>query len=506
MQILTLILFTLLLFVVFLYSLGQLSLLVNFLRNRKKKDTSEKFELSDPFQVPYITIQLPIFNEPEVVERLLKNIVQIDYPKEKLEIQVLDDSTDESVSLIQNQVLKMKAAGIDIRHLRRSNRKGFKAGALKEGLKSAKGEFIAIFDSDFLPKKDWLYQTVPWFKNEKIGVVQTRWGHLNRNYSLLTQLQAFLLDFHFILEQTGRNAGNHFINFNGTAGIWRKDCILDAGNWEGDTLTEDLDLSYRAQLKGWKFKYLEQVETPAELPITLEAARSQQFRWNKGAAENFQKNYLRLFKDSGISWGTKFHSFFHLLNSSLFLVVLLLALLSFPLLFLTSGPAHSIFANILFFFSFSTLIFFISYWFTFASINGGGVRNFIRFTGMFLMFFSIAMGLSLHISRAVLEGHLGRRSEFIRTPKFNLAANKRYRGKTPAIFDFQLFLEILLMLLFGFAVIIAFTSSNFNLLLFHLMLFFGFTYVVISTLRAWNWTRKKSALGSSKKPEHGILD
>lgn len=492
MQMLILILFTLLLFVIFLYSLGQLSLLVNSLRKSEKKETWEKLEFSDPFQIPNVTIQLPIYNEPEVVERLLKNIVQIDYPKEKLEIQVLDDSTDESSRLIEDQVLKMKAAGMDIHHLRRKDRKGFKAGALKEGLKSAKGEFIAIFDSDFLPKKDWLHHTVPWFKNEEVGVVQTRWGHLNRNYSLLTQLQAFLLDFHFILEQTGRNAGNHFINFNGTAGIWRKECILDAGNWEGDTLTEDLDLSYRAQLKGWKFKYLEHVETPAELPITLEAARSQQFRWNKGAAENFQKNYLRLFKDSGFPWDTKFHSFFHLLNSSLFLVVLLLALLSLPLLFLHAGPVQSLFEYILVFFSLSTLIFFISYWFTFTKVNGGGLWNFLRFTGMFVIFFSIAMGLSLHISKAVLEGHLGRKSEFIRTPKFNLAANKRYSGRTPLLFDFQLFLEILLMLLFGCAVAMAFVIGNFNLLLFHLMLFFGFTYVVISTIGAWDWTQKKS--------------
>jgi len=208
---------------------------------------------------------------------------------------VLDDSTDESLAETAIQIKQLQLTGLDIQHICRKDRSGFKAGALKEGLEIAKGEFIAVFDSDFLPKKDWLQQTVPYFKDPEVGVVQTRWGHINRNYSLLTRIQAFALDFHFIMEQTGRNFGKHFINFNGTAGIWRKECILNAGNWSGDTLTEDLDLSYRAQMKHWKFKYLEDVETPAELPVVMSAARSQQFRWNKGVGrEFFQKNYSKL--------------------------------------------------------------------------------------------------------------------------------------------------------------------------------------------------------------------
>ncbi len=288
-----LIIFALLMFVVFLYSLSLLHLLLNFRKSRKQKDTSQKWHFSDPSQIPFVTIQLPLYNDKPVVERLLRNISKIDYPHNKLEVQVLDDSTDDSAALTAEIISELKTEGFPIYHITRTHRKGFKAGALKAGLETAKGEFIAIFDSDFVPQPDWLKKTLPYFKNEKLGVVQTRWGHLNKNYSLLTKLQAFLLDYHFILEQTGRNFGKHFINFNGTAGVWRKSCILDAGNWEGDTLTEDLDLSYRAQLKGWEFKYLREVETPAELPITIAAARSQQFRWNKGAAENFQKNYRK---------------------------------------------------------------------------------------------------------------------------------------------------------------------------------------------------------------------
>ena len=261
--------YTIAIMLIFMYALAQLNLLSNYLSSKKKKDISEKFDLSNPDEVPYVTIQLPVFNEMYVMDRLLDNIALIEYPREKLEIQVLDDSTDETIETTQKHIEKLAKSGLDITHITRIDRQGFKAGALKEGLEIAKGEFIAIFDADFLPQPNWLKCTIPYFKNEKVGVVQTRWGHINRNYSLLTKIQAFALDAHFTLEQVGRNSKGHFINFNGTAGVWRKDCIIDAGNWEGDTLTEDLDLSYRAQLKNWEFKYLEDVETPAELPVGI---------------------------------------------------------------------------------------------------------------------------------------------------------------------------------------------------------------------------------------------
>jgi hypothetical protein len=422
-----------------------------------------------------------------VVQRLLKNIAKIDYPKDKLEIQVLDDST-ESVKKTALQIEKLHQTGLDIKHICREKRIGFKAGALKEGLKIAKGEFISVFDSDFLPKKDWLYQTVPYFKDPEIGVVQTRWGHINRDYSLLTKIQAFALDFHFILEQVGRNFGKHFINFNGTAGIWRKECIMDAGNWSGDTLTEDLDLSYRAQMKKWKFKYLESVETPAELPVVISAARTQQFRWNKGAAENFQKNYPKLLWDKSLSPGTKFHGFFHLLNSSMFLVILLLAVLSLPVLYIkNSNPQFSAYFYVISFFAISTLIFFICYWVTYAKIHGKGIKSFFIFVGMFLTFFSVAMGFSVHNSLAVLEGHFGKKSDFIRTPKFNINNLKdswkgnKYLSKKLSL---SIILEALLWLYFGFAIISAFILNDFGLIIFHLMLFSGFGFVVVKSLTA----------------------
>ena len=231
------IIYTISLLLIFMYALAQLNLLLNYLASKRKQDNSPTFDLSKPEETPYVTIQLPVYNEMYVMERLLDNIAKIDYPSDKLEIQVLDDSTDETVETTRTHVEKLKATGLNITHITRTDRSGFKAGALKEGLVIAKGEFVAIFDSDFLPEPDWLKRTIIYFKDDKLGVVQTRWGHLNRNYSILTKIQAFALDAHFTLEQVGRNSKGHFINFNGTAGIWRKSCIIDAGNWEGDTLT-----------------------------------------------------------------------------------------------------------------------------------------------------------------------------------------------------------------------------------------------------------------------------
>ena len=224
------------LILIFMYALAQLNLLLNYLKADKISIESPKFDFTNQAEIPHVTIQLPVYNELYVMERLLDNIVKLDYPNHKLEIQVLDDSTDESLESTAKQIKSLQNKGFDIQHICRTDREGFKAGALKEGLKIAKGEFIAIFDADFLPKPDWLKRTIPFFKDGEIGVVQTRWGHINRDYSVLTKVQAFALDAHFTLEQVGRSSKGHFINFNGTAGVWRKDCILDAGNWEGDTL------------------------------------------------------------------------------------------------------------------------------------------------------------------------------------------------------------------------------------------------------------------------------
>jgi len=494
-----LIVYILSLVLIFLFSIAQFNLLINFLRFKKKRDVSEKFDFSDPTQIPFITVQLPVYNELYVMERLLDTIVKLKYPKEKIEFQVLDDSTDESVVTTAAKIEELKKQGYDIKHLRRTERTGFKAGALKEGLKTAKGTFVAIFDADFLPDSDWLQKTVPYFKRSDIGVVQTRWGHINRDYSLLTQIQAFALDAHFTLEQVGRNSKGHFINFNGTAGLWRKSCIIDAGNWEGDTLTEDLDLSYRAQLKDWKFKYLLDVVTPAELPVAISAARSQQFRWNKGGAENFRKMFKRILKADHISFKTKLHATLHLLNSTMFLNVFIVGVLSIPMLYLKNYYKDlRLYFIAMSFFVISTLIFFICYWFMYKQTKGGGIKGFANYFVLFFKFFSVAMGFSLHNTIAVSEGHMGKKSEFIRTPKFNILSVKdswkknKYLQKKPSK---SIFIEGFLTVYFAFgllsSVLVGFIGKHkdipsehfdFGLFPFHLMLFFGFGYVFFKSI------------------------
>jgi cellulose synthase/poly-beta-1,6-N-acetylglucosamine synthase-like glycosyltransferase len=484
------VIYTIALLLIFLYALAQLNLLSNYLSAHKNKVKEAKFDFSNSDEIPFVTIQLPVYNEMYVMERLLDNISKIEYPKDKLEIQVLDDSTDESFETTAIQIASLQSKGLNISHIFRKNRTGFKAGALKEGLKVAKGEFIAIFDADFLPKSNWLKETIPYFKNKKLGVVQTRWSHLNRDFSVLTKIQAFALDAHFTLEQVGRNSKGHFINFNGTAGVWRKSCIIEAGNWEGDTLTEDLDLSYRAQLKNWEFKYLEDVETPAELPIVISAARSQQFRWNKGGAENFRKMAWKVIKNKNISTKTKAHGLLHLLNSTMFLNVLIVAILSIPMLYIKNEYAHlKSYFYMMSFFVISSLIFFVCYWFMYKKIYGNGLKSFVQYIMMFFTFFSIAMGFSLHNSIAVIEGHLGKRSDFIRTPKFNINSLKdswkgnKYLKKNISL---NVIFEGLLMLYFGFGMYSAFIVGNqggdFGLFPFHLMLFLGFGYVFFKSV------------------------
>ncbi|WP_340157141.1 cellulose synthase family protein [uncultured Maribacter sp.] len=474
------------LLLIFFYSLAQLNLLINYLSQKRQNQTAPKFNLLDPKEIPFVTIQLPVFNEEYVMDRLLENIAKIEYPKSKLEIQVLDDSTDDTVIATAASIAKLQETGLDIQHTTRTDRSGFKAGALKEGLKIAKGEFIAIFDADFLPAADWLKKTVIYFKDEEIGVVQTRWGHLNRDYSTLTKIQAFALDAHFTLEQVGRNSKGHFINFNGTAGIWRKECILDAGNWEGDTLTEDLDLSYRAQLKNWKFKYLEDVETPAELPVVISAARSQQFRWNKGGAENFRKTVWSVITAKNIPFKTKFHGVMHLLNSSMFLCVFLVAILSIPSLYIKNTYGHLDWVfSLLSLFTISTIILFVCYWFTYKSIQGSGFDNFVDYIRIFFTFFSVALGFSLHNTIAVLEGHMGKRSEFVRTPKFNISSLKQsWKGNKYLAKKLSpnMILEFALMLYFMFGMYSAIPLNDFGLFPFHFMLFLGFGFVFFKSL------------------------
>jgi cellulose synthase/poly-beta-1,6-N-acetylglucosamine synthase-like glycosyltransferase len=393
---------------------------------------------------------------------------------------VLDDSTDLTIEIIAKRVQLWKEKGVDIVQVRRTNRKGYKAGALEAGLETAKGDLLAIFDADFVPLKNFLKKTIPIFWEANVGLVQTRWGHVNKDYSLLTKLQAFGLDAHFSVEQVGRNSGNCFINFNGTAGVWRKSCIIDAGNWQSDTLTEDLDLSYRAQLKDWKFVYLEDVESPAELPPVMSALKTQQYRWTKGGAEVARKqlgNVLRSDKSFVVKW----HGVFHLLNSGVFVCVIACAVLSVPLLFVKQYfPEFKQLFFLASFFLFSFLMLAILYWVSISQKPENKFKSILYFIRMFPLFFSVMMGLSFHNAIAVLEGYFGKKTPFIRTPKFNIIhnndsweSNKYISGQINAL----TITEGILSLYFLFAVMLAFKIGDYALLPFHIMLAFGFAIV-----------------------------
>ena len=430
-----------------------------------------------------VTIQLPMYNEMYVVERLVDAVCQIDYPKDKLEIQLLDDSTDETVDLTAKIVKQKQELGFDIQHIHRTNRDGFKAGALKEGLKSAKGKYVAIFDADFIPKKDFLRSTLKYFSNENIGMVQTRWEHINEDYSLLTKIQALALDGHFVIEQTVRNRAGFFINFNGTGGVWRKSCIEDAGNWHADTLTEDLDLSYRAQLKGWKFVYLRDFTTPAELPAEMNALKAQQFRWTKGAIETMKK-ILPLVWKSKIPLRIKLQSTFHLSNNIVFPFILLAGILNVPLIFIKNAGPYWHFFNFMAVFVVAFIGSFLFYLFSQKDVH----TDWRKKIALFPLFMAGSMGFALNNTRAVIEGLMSRKSEFVRTPKFKVVNKKdalsqknKYLAKTKV--QTSTYIEFLLAVYCLIGVGAAVYFMEISALPFQLMFFAGFATVSIMSLR-----------------------
>jgi len=473
MEILVIILYLLPTCVLFLYSCAQLSLVWNYWRHQKSGNGFAQRSFSS---WPLVCVQLPIYNERYVIERLIDAVCAFNYPKNCLEIQILDDSNDETVELVAQKVTHYQRLGFRIAHIRRAQRTGFKAGALAYGLTLTNAEYVAIFDADFVPTPDFLQKTLPYFSKPSIGVVQTRWGHLNESYSFITQLQAFGLDGHFVVEQGGRNANGHFINFNGTAGIWRTQCISDAGGWSSDTLTEDLDLSYRAQLRGWEFVYLQHVESPAELPATMPALKSQQYRWMKGAAECARKNLWKVFQHHRLGLSTKIHAAFHLLNSGVFIAVFLMAILSIPALIITHElPHYNSILGIFQFFQLSVVILL-----GFYGTTHYGRKSLFELAWQLPLFLTVIMGLSLHNSIAVIEGYLGKKTPFVRTPKWGIVQHqggwqrKNYlmRSLNPLTW-----IELGLVVYFSLGFVLGLYWHTYSLLGLHAMLVFGYGFV-----------------------------
>lgn len=487
MNVLLLLLFACAIGFIFLYSLVQLGLIVNYLQAKGKKP--QAYTTLPDSDLPLVTVQLPLYNEFYVVERLIDCICAFDYPKDKLEIQVLDDSDDESFEIAAQKVRYYQLQGIDIQHIKRPERVGFKAGALAYGTAICSGEFIAIFDADFLPEPDFLKRAIPHFHAHNIGVVQSKWEYTNADYSFLTKVQAFGLNAHFTVEQVGRNAKNHFINFNGTAGIWRKECIVDAGGWQSDTITEDLDLSYRAQLKGWKFEYVESIGSPSELPIEINALKAQQYRWTKGAAECVGKNLPNVIRAKNISFSTKIHAVFHLMNSSVFVFILLLSLLAMPVIIIKPQLNEYLFLyRISAFFMLSWFILAAFYWISFTYGKKEKGKLLLVFLYQFPLFLAISMGLALHNSIAVIEGWIGRKTPFVRTPKFNInSQNKHWEENKYNVkkIGLLIYAEASLLLYFLVTLSEAIKYRDFGMMPMIIFLIVGYSVVVVNSIFHW---------------------
>jgi cellulose synthase/poly-beta-1,6-N-acetylglucosamine synthase-like glycosyltransferase len=462
-----------------LYGLHRYVIVYLFLKNRKKVPRP----LATFEELPRITVQLPIFNELYVVERLLKSVAALDYPRDRLQVQVLDDSTDETTEIAAAQVAELKAQGLDIELIHRSDRTGFKAGALSNGMKTCTGEFLLILDADFVPAPHMLLETVHYFTDHRIGMIQTRWGHLNRTYSLLTRVQAMFLDGHLLLEQTARSRSGRFFNFNGTAGLWRRSCIEDSGGWQHDTLTEDLDLSYRAQLKGWRFVFLADLVTPAELPVDMNGFKSQQHRWTKGSIQTCKKLLPSVWK-SDLSLLIKLEATAHLTSNYAYLLLFLLCALMHP----SAGggnysPWRMFLVDIPIYLSasFPATVFYI------CAQRALYPKGWLKELLLMPMVLALGVGLAINNARAVIEAMLGHQSEFTRTPKYGIQS-KTQAWKTARYIPLKSFLPFVELLFAGyFLYLLRFALLNEQWLNAAFLALFevGFSYVALCSLLQW---------------------
>lgn len=448
--------------------------------------------------LPRVTIQLPFYNEMYVVKRLIDHIVQMDYPKDRMEIQLLDDSTDETTAIASERVDFYRGQGFDIQLIHRDNREGFKAGALKEGMDIAKGEYIAVFDADFIPEPDFLKNTIHYFTNPKIAMVQARWGHINEKYSLITKIQSIFLDGHFVIEHTARNRTGRFFNFNGTAGIWRKAAILDAGGWEHDTLTEDLDLSYRAQLKGWEFLYLPQYVAPAELPVDIVAFKVQQHRWTKGSIQ-CAKKLLRSVLEAKLPLKIKSESLIHLLANFNYLIMIPFAISVFPMMMLriNRGLRQWFIIDVpIIVMTTASMSFF--YIISQKDLYSNWKSKIIYLPALM----SVGIGLSVNNSVAVVEALVNKQTEFVRTPKFGIDNEingikeekwykKKYKGRRN---HFISLLELILGIYFSLVVLITILEGIWGAVPFLVMFQFGYLYMAFLSYHSIFKSRVKRSL------------
>jgi cellulose synthase/poly-beta-1,6-N-acetylglucosamine synthase-like glycosyltransferase len=461
------------------YGLHRYALVYLYYKNKKNRVTEPAGHFDD---LPRVTVQLPIFNEQFVIERLIEHVCELNYPREKLDIQVLDDSTDETVEVARNAVERYAALGHPISYHHRTNRQGYKAGALQEGMKTAKGEFIAIFDADFTPPEDFLLRTVHHFTDPTIGMVQTRWTHINRHYSFLTEVESILLDGHFVLEHGARSRSGVFFNFNGTAGVWRRKAIEDAGGWQHDTLTEDTDLSYRAQLTGWKFRYLQDVECPAEVPVEMTAFKTQQARWAKGLIQTSLKILPSVIR-SNVPRRVKVEAWYHLTSNISYPLMIALSVLLLPAMIIRfyQGWFQMLYIDLPLFVASTCSI----SSFYLVSQKELFPKTWLR-TFFYLPFLmALGIGLTITNSRAVIEALLGVKSPFARTPKYRVetktdraARARKYRRRLGLL----PWIELLIGGYFSLTVYYAVVNENYLTVPFLLLFVLGYWYTGLMSL------------------------
>lgn len=485
------------------YGFHRLTIIYLYLKHRKDTPVPDsEFAKED---LPTITMQLPVFNELHVVERLIQAVAKIEYPKDKLQIQVLDDSTDETIEICKAQVADLVSKGFDAEYVHRTDRTGYKAGALEHGTKTAKGELLFILDADFVPNPDVLMKTVHYFTNKNVGMIQTRWGHLNRDFNTLTRIQAMFLDGHLELEQTARNRSGRFFTFNGTGGMWRKSCIADAGGWEHDTLTEDMDLSYRAQLKGWKFIFLKDVVTPAELPVDMDGFKSQQHRWTKGSIQCCKKCLVNIWKSTA-PLKAKMEATAHLTSNFAYLALIVLCFLIYPKqnaqpewAFLQENPWIEHFLNIPIFF-FGSVSVAMFYLIAQKSIRPASWLKEIIYLPLLI---ALGIGMSVNNAKAVLEAIFNKQSGFVRTPKYGIdkapgqksvawksSKYKAMKSVTPVV-------EFLFGVFFAIVVISNYASGNLTSAILLTPFPIGFFYTSIPSLRRMLGSFSKNNLEES---------
>ena len=448
---------------------------------RHRNQPSKSPELFE--SLPGVTVQLPIFNEYHVVERLLEAVGKLDWPRNRLEIQVLDDSTDETQGRARAAVERLRSKGVNARYLHRDDRTGFKAGALAAGLEQAQHDYIFILDADFLPPPKVLHESMHHFTDEGIGMVQMRWGHLNRHFSVLTRIQSIFLDGHLVIEHTARNRSGRFFNFNGTAGVWRRQAIVDAGGWQHDTLTEDLDLSFRAQLAGWRFLYLPHMEVPAELPVEINAFKSQQHRWTKGAVQTAKKILPRVWR-APLPMKVKVEATFHLAANSCYILMLLMALLMLPVLDIRKLMSweHRMFLIDLPLFSMATMAI-SGYYMVSQRELYADWKSSIKYVPLLM---AIGISLCVNNSRAVIEGLVGYTTGFHRTPKYGVDAEGRPGAKYAGAKTLVAFAELAMAVYFGFVISRAWEIGLYFGIPFLVLFHTGFLYTgLLSGLQPW---------------------